>query len=151
MANFQIDVIAMKGTSEEYITCPTVCSFLEHLAQKTIGTPSDEELVDPDTIVFSQDTITITFDYPLENPAKLTFTNTGGFSRYDFFRCVYEGYRNIYAQEEAADRDPGNIPGMLNRTRSHGPYGIWGHGMSDLFLEGIIDKGAGEYDLCIGS
>lgn len=151
MADFQIDVIAMKGTKEEYITCPQVCSFLEHLAQKTIGTPSDEELINPDTIVVAQDEITITFDYPLERPAKLTFTNPGGFSRYEFFRCVYEGYKNIYAQEESVDGDPGMIPGMLNRARSDGPYGIWGHVMSDLFLEGVIDLGCGNYELCIGS
>ena len=150
MANFQIDVIRNKGKADEWTTCPTVCEFLEHLAQKELGTPCDE-LVNPDTIVIARDEITITFDYPLEREAKLTFTNPGGFSRYEFFRCVYKGYKNIYAQEEAVDGDPGMIPGMLNRARSDGPYGIWGHVMSDLFLEGVIDKGDGNYELCMGS
>lgn len=150
MADFQIDVIREKGTADEWTTCPTVCEFLEHLAQKELGTPCDE-LVNPDTIVVAQDKITITFSYPLERETKLAFTNLGGFSRYEFFRCVYEGYKNIYAQEDAVAGDPGMIPGMLNRARSDGPYGIWGHVMSDLFLEGVIDKGDGNYELCMGS
>lgn len=151
MADFQIDVIALKGTENEYKTCPRVCDFPEFLAQKVLGTPCSDELVHPDTIVITHDEITITFDYPLEREAKLTFTNKGGFSRYEFFRCVYEGYKNIYAQEDAVAGDPGMISGMLNRARSDGPYGIWGHVMEDLFLEGIEDKGDGNYELCMGS
>lgn len=150
MANFKIDVIREKGTADEWTTCPTVCEFVDHLAQKELGTPCDE-LVDPDTIVAPFEQITITFNYPLECPAKLTFTSLNGFSRYAFFGCVYEGYKNIYAQEEAVDGDPGMNPGTLNRARSNGPYGIWGHGMSDLFLESVIDNGDGNYELGIGS
>lgn len=151
MTDFNINIIAQKGQEDEYTGCPRVCDFLEHFSQKELGTPCDDELIDPDTIVISRDKITITFSYPLERETKLTFTNPGGFSRYDFFRCVYEGYKNIYAQEEAVAGNPGNIPGMLNRARSDGPYGIWGHVMEDLFLEGITDKGDGNYELVIGS
>lgn len=151
MTDFQIDVIYDKGTEDEWITCPRVCDFPEFLAQMEHGTPCDGELIHPDTIVITRDNITITFDYPLSTSAKLTFTKLGGFSRFDFFCCIYEGYKTIYDQEEDVDGDPGLIPGMLNRMSSNGPYGIWGHVMGDLYLEAVIDKGDGDYELGIGS
>lgn len=151
MADFDIDVIRNKGTDDEYSTCPLVCEFPDFLAHEVVDASYDDELVQPYTIVITHDEITISFDYPLSNPTRMTFTNPGGFTRFDFFRCVYEGYKKIYEQEEAADGDPGMIPGMLNRASNNGPHGIWGHVMEDLYLEGVYDEGDGNYRLAIGS
>ena len=151
MADFQIDVTYDKGTDDEFNGCPPVCDYPEFLAQRVNGTPCPNHLIEPDELMIKWDEISILFDYPLKNSVRLAFTNPGGFTRFDFFRCVYEGYLNIYKEENAVDGDPGMVPGMLNRARSDGPHGIWGHVMEDLCLEGVEDKGHGMYELMIGS
>ncbi len=40
---------------------------------------------------------------------------------------------------------------MLNRKRSNGKYGIWGHDIDDLYLEGATEVKPGEFELAIGS
>lgn len=151
MANFEIDVTYDKGTVDEFNGCPPVCDYPEFLAQRVNGTPCPNHLIKPDEVVITETKINIKFEYPLTNPVTLSFVNPGGFTRFDFFRCVYEGYLNIYKEEESADEDPGMVPGMLNRARSDGPHGIWGHVIEDLFLEGVEDKGDGNFELFIGS
>lgn len=97
------------------------------------------------------ETIEIEFDYPLSHSVKRIFTNQGGFNAYDIFKAVHDGYTTIYREEEAATGDPGHVPGMLNRQRSAGPHGIWGHDIGDLYLEGIVHDGNGRVSLLIGS
>jgi hypothetical protein len=64
-----------------------------------------------------------------------------------FIDVVLEAYKAIYEQE---DSNPGNIP--LMGSASNGPYGIWGHGIGDLCLEGASKKeGSDVWDLIIGS
>ncbi len=91
--------------------------------------------------------ITIYFNYPLKNPVAFHYESPNGFTYKDFYRCVYEGYTTIYKEEE----DPGYVSGMLNRANSEGPYGIWGHYLGDLCLEGFDEKTPGYYTLSIGS
>jgi hypothetical protein len=95
--------------------------------------------------------IQITFDYPLSQPTTREFFKEGGFTLYDFYQAVYEGYVKIYAEEDGAVGDPGLIPGMLNRATSNGPHGIWGHGIEDLFLEGFRETSPGKFELGMGS
>jgi hypothetical protein len=45
-------------------------------------------------------------------------------------------YQTVYALEEEEDGDPGHISGMLNRAKSNGPFGIWGHDITDLVYNG---------------
>ena len=104
-----------------------------------------------DTVVTDLAEIYIEFDYPLNNPVIIKFTNDGGFTVRDFAKAVHKGYTKIYAEEEAAVGDPGHVPGLLNRDRSSGPYGIWGHDLRDLFLEGFTMKSPGLYELIVGS
>jgi hypothetical protein len=101
--------------------------------------------------ITDRETIEVKFTYPLNNPVTKTFTNPGGFTAYDFLKVVNETYTTIYREEEEAAGNPGHVPGMLNRAESHGPHGIWGHDMSDLFLEGVFDHGDGRFGLVIGS
>lgn len=91
--------------------------------------------------------ISIQFDYPLDKPAVLTFTSDTGFTLKDIYRCVHDGYAKIYAAEE----DPGELPGMLNRAKSEGLYGIWGHHVSDLYFEALILTGPNSFRLAMGS
>lgn len=122
--------------------CPRVEEFPEI-------TP--EMISDGNPVVTELERITIEFSYPLGQPTVREFFKPGGFTAYDFYRAVYEGYVKIYAEEEAATGDPGMIPGMLNRAASNGPHGIWGHGLEDLFLEGFREHGPGHFTLGIGS
>lgn len=152
MPDFQIDVIRDKGTNDEFASCPRVCEFPDFLAQRAdIGPAYPDYLIDPDEVVTTESKINIKFEYPLTNPTTISFANPDGFTKFGFFACVYKGYKSIYDEEESTDEDPGMIPGMMNRATSNGPYGIWGHVMGDLFLEGVEDKGDGNYELIIGS
>ena len=60
---------------------------------------------------------------------------------------MYEGYKKIYAAEE----DPGTEDPVLNRGRSEGPYGIYGHYLEDLILESVVEIAPGKFTLGIGS
>ena len=110
--------------------------------------PDANELINSDQVITRRKTITIRFDYPLTNKTSLTFKRKDGFTVKDFFRCVYQGYKKIYKEE---GEDPGMIQGMFNRQTSHGKYGIWGHVMSDLYLEGAWETKPGVFKLSIGS
>lgn len=124
------------------LRCPRVAEFPD-------VTP--EMIADSNPVVTNLERISITFDYPLSQPTTREFFNPGGFTCYDFFRAVYEGYAKIYAEEEQAVGNPGHIPGMLNRSVSQGPHGIWGHDMEDLFLEGFREATPGCFVLSMGS
>lgn len=102
-------------------------------------------LVEGDKIIIPDERITIHFTYPLDNPVNFEYTHyTGtstGFSRYDIFRCIYEGYTKIYKEELETGKleSKESIP-KYNRPSSNGKYGIWGHYIDDLVIEGITYK-----------
>lgn len=102
----------------------------------------------PDEIVIPLQTIRVEYEYPFNNPA--TFTHQAdkpeGFTRAHLAREIASQYQRIYQEEEAAVGNPGHIPGMMNRQRSAGPYGIWGHDLGDLVLHSVSQDGS-ELDL----
>ena len=62
-----------------------------------------------------------------------------GFTRKDFYNAVRKGYKKIYKKED----NPGRV--------FEGPYGIWGHDLCDLYLEGFTEKKPGYFILSVGS
>ena len=74
--------------------------------------------------------INIHFDYPLDNKHIITYNRSTGFTLNDIIICIQDGYESIYKKPTK--------------------YGIWGHGLSDLYLEGITMKGKDIY-LSVGS
>ena len=109
-------------------------------------------LIDGDEIVVESPEIEIVFDYPLEQAVTLSFSNDDSpFTRRDFWRAVYEGYTQIYREEDEAVGETGPIPGMFNRATSEGPHGIWGHDMGDLYIEGVTEVGHNKFELLMGS
>lgn len=105
-----------------YISCPLVCEY-----------PSRHNLIfcqDMDKKIIHFEEIGIIFTYPLSVEARIKFNNSDGFSCTDLWKCIYEGYSFIYKIEKD----------FLNRGGGEGPYGIWGHVISDLFLEAIYVK-----------
>jgi hypothetical protein len=91
---------------------------------------------DPKEIVLNEGTYELEITYPLSNPFKGKFkVGKRGLSREKLVEKVIASYNHIYATEDGdVGAKTGNIPGMLNRARSNGRYGIWGHDMSDLML-----------------
>jgi hypothetical protein len=80
---------------------------------------------------------TFVYMYPLSNDAEFTHQLDGNTTLHDILLLVKADYTCIYKTEEDAVGNPGTMPGMLNRATSTGPYGIWGHDLSDLYVEGI--------------
>jgi len=80
---------------------------------------------------------TFNYDYPLSRIASFKHILTPDMTGEDLLVLGREDYERIYKEEHEADCDPGHAPGMLNRQRSQGPYGIWGHDICDLYFEGI--------------
>lgn len=65
---------------------------------------------------------------PPKNPEK-------GLTVGEVVERIIDIYDEIYKEEEETSTiTPGMIPGMMNRNRTDGKYGIWGHVLSDLFL-----------------
>jgi len=109
---------------------------------------NEETLIDGDEKICDHKHIIIEFKYPLSRGINLIYSNKDGFTRADIYRCIHEGYTQLYAMEE----DPGTInPQMLNRGFSDGPIGIWGHYISDLVIEGVTEKVPAYFTLSIGS
>jgi hypothetical protein len=100
-------------------------------------------------ILDKEPTITFTIDYPVTNPMVVTLTHEdkSPWTRRQFIEAVIAAYKDIYA----AEVDPGHIPGMLNRKTSTGPFGIWGHDIGDLVLEGAYKNNDGTWGLTVGS
>lgn len=88
--------------------------------------------------------------YPLTNHKIVTIIHEDGspWSEKNFIDAVCQAYKEVYEEE---GEDPGHIPGMLNRARSNGPYGIWGHDISDLILTGASQNPDGSWELHVES
>lgn len=94
-------------------------------------------------------TLRFTIEYPLTNPFHFneTHDNGLGWTEVEFADAVRRAYTQVYESEP----DPGHIPGMLNRGKSEGAYGIWGHDLGDLYLEGAVREDDGSWRLLVGS
>lgn len=90
-------------------------------------TPPDEQVLPAGTYV-------IRIHYPVRTEFAHLVTALKGFTRRTLVNTIVKCYVRMYAQEDKAVGDPGNIPGMFNRATSEGPYGIWGHCLGDLIL-----------------
>ena len=112
------------------------------------------KLVGPDKLVTDRKEITIKFVYPLTRPTAQTFNNRNGFTYTSFWKSVYDGYAKIYAEEhldEPVDEAKQAASNLINRVRTNGRYGIWGHIIEDLCLETFTEEEPGVFSLGIGS
>lgn len=99
-------------------------------------------------------TITFTIDYPLTKPKRVTITHEdgSGWTTGELVDAIRVEYKKIYEEELGViGKHPGYIGHSMNRKRSNGPYGIWGHDMTDLQLEGITQIGPGVWQLNMAS
>lgn len=115
-----------------------------------IGYDDPEEVVGKDEIITHAKKVTVIFSYPLSGEFRFTLKNSQGkITRGDFASFIQSTYRRIYDEESSGEVE--NIVGMLNRQRTDGPYGIWGHHIGDLVIEGVQHIGNNVYSLIIGS
>lgn len=102
---------------------------------------SDEEWRQPisdQPAGFKKGNYTFCYDYPLNTEAQFMHELTPEMTWIDLLLLAKADYEEIYRREDAACGPTGNIPGMLNRASSNGPYGIWGHDISDLYFERVM-------------
>jgi hypothetical protein len=115
-----------------------------------IGFPKGLRVADPeralamlelrDEIVIPFQKATLVIEFPLTNPAHVAITSAlpQGFTRGELVRLICDEYAHIYAAEEgtsveteATVEERGS---RLERNRTDGAYGIWGHRLDDLVL-----------------
>jgi len=109
------------------------------------------KMVKPDERVIRKENIVIVYNYPLDLAVDFPHKRKGGWTRKALFAAIQKDYAKIYRDEDKAVGPTGHVPGMLNRDRSDGPYGIWGHDIGDLVVEGVTVSDKGKVTLRIGS
>ena len=88
------------------------------------------------------------YDYPLSCVVVVEIQRDLEES-YEFVQAFCDGYQEIYALENDSSKiKEGTISGMLNRNKTNGCFGIWGHCIEDLVLEDIsVIPGDGIYHI----
>lgn len=131
-----------------------------------------DEYDDKDDIYFKQNTlneiITTKFkckiEYPLTTPVVFKLEKEGGLTLKEILEGISREYKRIYKEEdestqlkvETVNKRSGGTSKLINRAKTNGKYGIWGHVIGDLVFELLAyechdDEGYDNYDLCIGS
>jgi hypothetical protein len=91
----------------------------------------------PNEIILEPNTeYKLTIDYPLTTKyVEKIKTLDVAMNRLDFVTLVCNRYKQIYDIEKTTSKTKeGCIPGMYNRMKTNGMYGIWGHMLGDLTL-----------------
>lgn len=104
---------------------------------------------DPDTAL-ALEVRAIQLSYPLSKECAVPFA--GSVTRRNLVDSTIAAYQRVYAEEDAALSEPaGQIGGgCVNRAPTAGPWGIWGHGIDDLYIEGFVVENGVAYP-CMGS
>jgi hypothetical protein len=116
------------------------------------GNPEEYD-IDPTEVIAPAGTIQVRFDYPLSNPFVAEFSQPQEWAAQDFILAVCNKYEEIYAEEAATTKvvPIGHQGSLANRNQTNGKYGIWGHVIEDLSLEGFNKGEDGIYELWLGS
>lgn len=95
----------------------------------------------------------VNITYPLTNPdvIEIKEANSVGELLWD----IAQGYKKIYDEEtETTENEivaPEERGQLLNRNKTTGIHGIFGHDIGDLFIEGVSIRHDGFIDLQMGS
>lgn len=117
----------------------------------------DHLLTGADAIVIRDTEIQLKVDYPLNRAHYFPLKSIAGFTRRAIVEAVVQTYVKIYSEEKDTIRHMAVIPasqrrGLMNRNTTDGKYGIWGHDIGDLVIEGInYDPTSKTVALLIGS
>lgn len=100
-------------------------------------------LLNADEAVLEASEATLVLSYPMEMAAKRLIRPSNGkaFTRGELVKLIDETYREIYRLEAGSQSSPtppvDERVGLVNRPRSDGSFGIWGHDLDDLGIERI--------------
>lgn len=107
--------------------------------------PEIDHLIGKNEIVINKTNVILYIDYPLENAVEINLTsnNPMGFTRKELAQKISIEYNRIYEEEEEDSANTKTTPleerqGLINRNKTDGKYGIWGHDIDDLDLSAII-------------
>ena len=100
------------------------------------------QLIDKETVIIPDTSITIIIDYPLNNKYRVDLISKTGFTKETLIKEISEQYHKVYAEEEETSTIK-TIPvdkrvGIYNRNETDGKYGIWGHDIADLVLTEVL-------------
>jgi hypothetical protein len=104
-------------------------------------------------IVDTSEYIFISFEYPLSQGLDLPFNGKKPWRLCDLIDAICQGYVKIYDEEDETRTLPAQSPldsVLVNRPKTDGKHGIWGHDLNDLYIEGV-HKEEGIWHLDIGS
>lgn len=97
-----------------------------------------DRLIDAGEVVLEVNEATLVLVYPFETAAirELRAENGIAFTRGELMKRIDETYRRIYSLEEESQSSTtpeiADRGASLNRPRSDGEFGIWGHDYRDL-------------------
>ena len=100
--------------------------------------------IDPKEVILPKGKYELKIDYPLSNPYEtMILCKDPGITRRMMINLIVGCYREIYKTEDSsATIDPNQENGMLlNRVKTNGQYGIWGHVIEDLSLHRLYVNG----------
>ncbi|WP_171037000.1 hypothetical protein [Maribacter algarum] len=105
-----------------------------------------KNLIGKNDIVLKTAKASLVIDYPLEKPVliEIKSANASGFTRKELVEIISKVYHRIYQEEEDSAQTK-TVPiserqGLINRNKTDGKYGIWGHDIDDLDLSSIVVK-----------
>lgn len=100
--------------------------------------PQASEVILPANTLFI-----LKIDYPLTIPYYHEFfVGSDGMTRGEVIQKIVNCYKELYAEEELSSSISASPQGtLINRSRTNGKYGIWGHVLSDLLLHTLIIRG----------
>ena len=128
--------------------------------QSYLSDKAEFAMQNPEEVVIERDCVSVIFSYPLRDSHEFELkAQDGEITREMLVDFICETYKKIYQDEAASLVKPASTidermerGGLLNREETDGTYGIWGHDIGDLFLEGMTYSAAtGKVTLSIGS
>lgn len=110
----------------------------------------------PSVVVAEGATITVVIDYPLSHEVVCHYQ--GPLTAPELHGKIMESYVKIYKEEDESAtvqvvsmEERMRRGGLINRNRTDGIHGIWGHDLSDLLLRSATLEGDGSYSLSVDS
>jgi len=138
--SFEIDFKIKLSTKEAKIAGSKFGAYI------SIANPSKDllRLNKPNSVVIKNPSIILVIDYPLKSSFEFKFTKKNGFTRKELAELICKTYHEIYKQEDETSKTK-VIPlkerkQTINRNRTNGKYGIWGHDIDDLALDSVEVK-----------
>lgn len=116
----------------------------DHIYISTYNKKVWSKIEKPNEVVIKETDIKINFTYPLSGHFLFYFHSDKGFTRRQVVEHIVDTYKQIYKEENETTAIPIQsleeriaCRNLINRNKTNGKYGIWGHDIGDLAIEKI--------------